>query len=89
MNLTSATVTHILDEEWNPGKRDQAYARTDRIGQERENDVYIYRIPASIDTWMSNTIHRKEQMVSAFNDTMTDEMTAESLSEAMRSGEIL
>jgi SNF2 family DNA or RNA helicase len=90
--LTSATATHIIDEEWNPGKRDQAYARTDRIGQELENDVYIYRIPASIDTWMSNTIHRKEQMVSAFQDTMGDdkaEMTADSLSEAMRTGEIL
>jgi SNF2 family DNA or RNA helicase len=92
LNLTSATATHIIDEEWNPGKRDQAYARTDRIGQELENDVYIYRIPASIDTWMSNTIHRKEQMVSAFHDTMGDEaaeMTAGSLSEAMRTGEIL
>jgi SNF2 family DNA or RNA helicase len=92
LNLTSATATHIIDEEWNPGKRDQAYARTDRIGQELENDVYIYRIPASIDTWMSNTINRKEQMVSAFQDTMVDEsadMTAESLSEAMRTGEIL
>lgn len=92
LNLTSATATHIIDEEWNPGKRDQAYARTDRIGQAMENDVYIYRIPASIDTWMSNTIYRKEQMVSAFQDTMGDEgaeMTAESLSEAMRSGEIL
>jgi len=92
LNLTSATVTHIIDEEWNPGKRDQAYARTDRIGQQEENDVFIYRIPASIDTWMSNTIHRKEQMVSAFQDTMVDEgaeMTADSLSEAMRTGEIL
>jgi SNF2 family DNA or RNA helicase len=92
LNLTAATATHIIDEEWNPGKRDQAYARTDRIGQEMENDVYIYRIPASIDTWMSNTISRKEQMVSAFNDTMVDEgaeMTADSLSEAMRTGEIL
>ena len=92
LNLTAATATHIIDEEWNPGKRDQAYARTDRIGQELENDVYIYRIPASIDTWMSNTIHRKEQMVSAFQDTMGDEgveMSAESLSEAMRTGEIL
>jgi hypothetical protein len=41
---------------------------------------------------MSNTIHRKEQMVSAFQDTMVDEgveMSAESLSEAMRTGEIL
>jgi SNF2 family DNA or RNA helicase len=92
LNLTAATATHIIDEEWNPGKRDQAYARTDRIGQELENDVYIYRIPASIDTWMSNTIYRKEQMVSAFQDTMGDdvaEMTADSLSEAMRTGEIL
>jgi len=92
LNLTSASATHIIDEEWNPGKRDQAYARTDRIGQALENDVYIYRIPASIDTWMANTIHRKEQMVSAFQDTMVDEsaeMTAESLGEAMRTGEIL
>jgi hypothetical protein len=41
---------------------------------------------------MANTIHRKEQMVSAFQDTMVDEsadMTAENLSEAMRTGEIL
>jgi len=73
LNLTAASATHILDEEWNPGKRDQAYARTDRIGQPLDNDVYVYRIPASIDTWMSNTIYRKEQMVSAFNDTMTDD----------------
>jgi hypothetical protein len=41
---------------------------------------------------MSNTIHRKEQMVSAFSDTMADEdgdMSVDSLSEAMRTGEIL
>lgn len=90
LNLTSATATHIIDEEWNPGKRDQAYARTDRIGQMMENDVYIYRIPASIDTWMSNTIHRKEQMVSTFSDTMSDVADRiESLSDAMKSGAIL
>jgi len=89
LNLTAATATHIMDEEWNPGKRDQAYARTDRMGQVMENDVYIYRIPASIDTWMSNTIHRKEQMVSAFAGTMTDDVTMEGLAEAMRTGEIL
>jgi len=93
LNLTDATATHILDEEWNPGKRDQAYARTDRIGQTEENDVYVYRIPASVDTWMSNTIHRKEQMVSEFADTMTEEkqaeFTASSMLEAMKNGEML
>jgi SNF2 family DNA or RNA helicase len=93
LNLTSATATHILDEEWNPGKRDQAYARTDRIGQTEENDVYVYRIPTSVDTWMSNTIYRKERMVSEFADTMTEdantEVTAESILEAIKSGDIL
>lgn len=90
LNLTSATATHIMDEEWNPGKRDQAYARTDRMGQELENDVYIYRIPASIDTWMSNTIHRKEQMVSEFTGVLTDdELTPDGLADAMRTGAIL
>src|SRR5690606_4653764 len=45
LNLTAATVTHILDEEWNPGRRDQSYRRTDRIGQEEETDVFVYRVP--------------------------------------------
>lgn len=92
LNLTSATATHILDEEWNPGKRDQAYARTNRIGQTEENDIYVYRIPTSVDTWMSNTITRKEQMVSAFSDTMTEEkqaeITAENILEAIKNGEM-
>lgn len=93
LNLTAATATHIIDEEWNPGKRDQSYARTDRIGQTEDNDVYVYRIPASVDTWMSNTIHRKEQMVSAFSSTMSDdksaEFTADSMLSAIKTGEML
>lgn len=93
LNLTDATAIHIIDEEWNPGKRDQAYARTDRIGQTEENDVYVYRIPASVDTWMANTIHRKERMVSEFSDTLTKdkevEVTAESILDAIKTGEML
>lgn len=91
LNLTSITKTHILDEEWNPGKRDQAYARSARMGQSEETDVYVYRIPGTIDTWMSNTIYRKEQLIGEFTETMTEEkedmMT--SLKEAIESGEIL
>jgi SNF2 family DNA or RNA helicase len=92
LNLTAATVIHILDEEWNPGRRDQAYRRTDRIGQVEEQDVYIYRIPASIDTWMSNIIHRKEKLVNEFAGTMrgdtVDDMV-DSLREQMLSGELI
>lgn len=90
LNLTSCTVTHILDEEWNPGKRDQAYDRTHRIGQEEESDVYVYRMPRTIDVWMANTIHRKEQLVDGFNGTMKErEVTPRDLEAAMKNGEIL
>ena len=91
LNLTSITKTHILDEEWNPGKRDQAYARSARMGQAEETEVYVYRIPGTIDTWMSNTIYRKEQLVNEFTEGVLDgvpDMTT-SLLEAIESGEIL
>lgn len=92
LNLTAASVTHILDEEWNPGKRDQGYARTHRIGQDEETDVFVYRIPGTVDTWMANTIRRKERMVEGFSKTMTggsEEMNAASFLEALRNGEML
>lgn len=91
LNLTAATATHILDEEWNPGKRDQAYGRTNRIGQEEENDVFVYRVPASVDTWMAQIIRRKEEMVKGFLGTMTEapEIDQASLLKAMRDGDIL
>lgn len=92
LNFTAATVTHVMDEEWNPGKRDQAYGRTARIGQTEESTVYVYRIPGTVDTWMSNTIHRKEQMVGGFRDTMigaAEEDLATSFLEGLKSGEIL
>ena len=87
---TIVYVTHILDEEWNPGKRDQAYDRTHRIGQEEESDVFVYRMPRTIDVWMANTIHRKEKLVEEFTGTVRKEAPMhEALREAMESGEIL
>jgi SNF2 family DNA or RNA helicase len=93
LNLTAATKMHILDEEWSPGKRDQGYARNHRMGQTQETDVYVYRIPHTIDTWIANTIHRKERMVNTFRQVMGEqnefELSAEGLKEALRSGEML
>lgn len=91
LNLTSITKTHILDEEWNPGKRDQAYARSARMGQLEETEVYVYRIPGTIDTWMSNTIYRKEQLIGEFTDVILDkeEDMMMNLRDAIESGEIL
>lgn len=91
LNLTACTVTIILDEEWSPGKRDQAYDRTHRIGQEEESDVFVLRMPRTIDVWMANAIHRKEQLVEGFTGTMkgADDMTAAALLEAMKGGDVL
>lgn len=96
LNFTAATVTHVMDEEWNPGKRNQGYGRTDRIGQTEETEVLVYRIRGSIDTWMSNLISYKEEIVNGFHSTMRDEDSnptvvamISDLKTAMTSGEIL
>lgn len=90
LNLTAATVTHILDEEWGPGKRDQAYGRTRRMGQTEETQVFVYRIPGTIDTWLSNTINRKEALIEGFKEG-TSKVTdlAADLRRALTNGEIL
>jgi SNF2 family DNA or RNA helicase len=88
LNLTAATVNHILDEEWNPGKRNQAYARDHRIGQTEEVDTYVYRIPGSIDTWMSNTIARKQRILEGFEGAMRGEteLSVDSFKNALLGG---
>lgn len=87
LNLTAATVTHILDEEWNSGKRDQAYARNHRIGQDEETDVHIYRAPG-VDVWMANLIAMKEKMVNSLGQAMSAEKQTKMMVEAILKGEI-
>jgi SNF2 family DNA or RNA helicase len=89
LTFTAVTVTHILDEEWGPGKRDQAYHRTRRIGQPDETLVWVYRIPGSIDTWMSNTIKRKENIIDGFNEGMQSQELTETFLEGLQNGSIL
>jgi SNF2 family DNA or RNA helicase len=66
LNLTGATVAHIMDEEWNPGKRDQAYGRISRFGQTEETETYVYRLLKSVDTYMARLIRKKEDMLDTF-----------------------
>lgn len=89
LNFTWVTATHIMDEEWNPGKRNQGYGRSDRIGQTEENFVFVYRVPASIDVWMSNIIYRKEKIINGFNEAMNETDISESFKDALASGTIL
>jgi len=73
LNFTACTQTIILDEEWNPGKRDQAYGRTDRIGQTEETTVHVLRVAkvgdrGGIDSWLAGIIDHKEGMIEGFDN---------------------
>lgn len=66
INLNAATQMIILDEEWNPGKEDQAYGRIDRMGQDEETTVHVLRVNDSIDEWMAKLISDKRDMIEGF-----------------------
>ena len=87
LNFTAATETIILDEEWNPGKADQAFGRTDRMGQTEETNVHILRIPNTIDSWMVAINQEKQDMIDGFEQTT--EGLSDALLLAMRNGDIL
>lgn len=84
LNLTGATQTIILDEEWNPGKRDQAYDRTNRMGQTEETAVHVIRMQGTVDSWLAQIISDKEEIVGGFNQ----QMSGTAFFEALRDGEI-
>lgn len=77
VTLIGATQTIVIDEDWSPAKNEQAYGRTNRIGQEQETRVHIPRILQTIDTWMAGLIRRKALTQDGFQEAITilrDEM---------------
>lgn len=78
--FTEAIHTIILDEEWNPGKRDQAYGRTHRIGQDRETIVHLIKLRNDdvqiIDEYIASLISDKEVTTTSF-EKATKDSTAE------------
>ena len=66
LNLNDATQTILMDEEWNPGKEDQAHGRTDRMGQTEESTVHVLRVDDTVDIWMASLIAAKAQMIDGF-----------------------
>lgn len=86
LNFTAATQMIILDEEWNVGKNEQAYARVDRLGQTEETTVHILRLSNTIDTWMAELIEQKRNMVEGFE---TNAEMANELLRKMQNGEMM
>jgi hypothetical protein len=72
MNFTAATQMIILDEEWNPGMVEQAYGRTDRIGQTEETTVHVFRTLDTVDEWMAGLIEIKANLLEGWNSANKD-----------------
>lgn len=79
LNFTDCTHAILLDEEWNPGKEEQAMNRIDRIGQTQENTVHILRLNNTIDTWMADLIDEKRDMIEGFEDKVSADALLEFL----------
>ena len=86
LNFTGVTQMIIFDEEWNPGKNDQAYGRIDRMGQTEETTVHILRVENSVDDWMAGVNEVKANMISGFESEMS---VAQDFRDKLRKGEML
>jgi SNF2 family DNA or RNA helicase len=87
LNFTAATEMIVLDEEWNPGKADQAFGRIDRMGQTEETNVHILRIANSIDSWMVKLNEQKKEIIDGFESSASN--VASDLLTAMKNGDII
>ena len=75
----------ILDEEWNPGRQEQALGRIDRLGQRRETQIHTIRVEKSIDTWMKEIIEAKKEIIDGFEAQAN---ITQSMYDALRNGDI-
>lgn len=66
LNFTDITQTYEFDSPWNPAYRDQARARTQRIGQTEETNYVIMELEETIDQWMSAVVSYKQEMIDGF-----------------------
>jgi len=60
LNLTSATTAILFEPWWNPAVEEQAFARIDRIGQDKETKIYRLIYKDSIEEKINNLIEQKQ-----------------------------
>lgn len=78
LNLTAADRVILLDDWWNPAVESQAFARTHRIGQ--QNDVEVYRLICK-DTVEEKILelHKTKMEMSELFNTLNEKLTIEEI----------
>ncbi len=70
-NFTRARESIFTDEEWNPGKGNQAKKRTKRMGQTESTIVHVLRMKGTVEDWfIGKLMAEKTKMVEGFNAEM-------------------
>jgi SNF2 family DNA or RNA helicase len=49
LNLTAASVVHIVEPQWNPSVEEQAVARALRMGQTKEVKIFRYVMKGTVE----------------------------------------
>ena len=73
LNFTDITQSYEMDSPWNPAMRNQAKARTHRIGQTEETNYTVLELSKTIDEWMRTIIEDKAQLIQGFDNATESE----------------
>ena len=77
LNLTSATNAILLEPWWNPAVEEQAFARIDRIGQNKETKIYRLIYKDSIEEKINSLIEQKQNMFISMTNLLVNRKNLE------------
>lgn len=69
LNFTAATHMCVIERPWGPKLEEQMLARTNRIGQTKENTVSIFQLEDTIDVDIEELIYSKKDDVEKFESS--------------------
>ncbi|RMZ72475.1 global transactivator [Pyrenophora seminiperda CCB06] len=84
LDLTAASMVHLLEPQWNPSLEDQALARVHRLGQTRTVTTMRYIMEDSFEEHILNVQDRKKLLATTLlsnGDSIAKEMTRKCLDE--------
>lgn len=85
LNLNDFTQAIVLDSEWSPGKRDQAYGRIWRLGQAKPTTIHRVLVEKTVDDWLEWVMETKQDMLEGFEGNLN---LAEMLRFAIEEGNV-
>jgi len=77
LNLTTATNAVLVEPWWNPAVEEQAFARIDRIGQEKETKIFRLIYKDSIEEKINNLIKQKQNMFVRMTNLLVNRQSLE------------